>query len=357
MKKGIYIIYYLGILLFLNSCSNKYYTMEDFKKIRKIDTHTHIESKNFALVEQAKEDNFTLVSINTDIQDYPSLKEQYDDAMTMKTKYPENFAFITAFSLSGWESANWTENTIAKLKSDFANGALGVKVWKNIGMSAKDSAGNYIRIDDPKFDAVTKFIAQQDKMVLGHLGEPKNCWLPLDQMTVKNDKKYFTEHPEFHMFLHPELPTYEDQIDARDKFLERNPNLRFVGAHLGSIEWSVDELARHLDKFPNMAVDMADRICHLQFQSQKDREKVRQFFIKYQDRIMYATDAGFDFPEDDNAAKSRLHDTWLEDWKYFVTDQKMTVSRVDGEFEGLKLPKEIIDKIYYKNAVRWFKMK
>jgi hypothetical protein len=240
---------------------------------------------------------------------------------------------------------------------DFAKGALGVKIWKNIGMTYKDSENHFIMIDDPKFDKVIEFVIQQDKTVMGHLGEPKNCWLPLEEMTVNNDKEYFKKHPEYHMYLHPEYPSYEEQINARDRFIECHPDMRFVGAHLGSLEWSVDELALRLDKFPNMAVDMADRICHLQFQSKINREKVRDFIIKYQDRLLYGTDFIVDSTTVGDNAKSHWHNTWLNDWKYFVTNDTMSVPQVDGEFTGLQLPGEVVHKIYHANAVRWFKIK
>ena len=94
------------------------------------------------------------------------------------------------------------------------------------------------------------------------------------------------------MYRHPEFPSYEDQIVARDRMLEKHADLQFVGAHLGSLEWSVDELAKRLDRFPNMAVDMAARIPHLQVQSVKNWQKVHDFMIKYQDRLIYATDHG-----------------------------------------------------------------
>lgn len=101
-------------------------------------------------------------------------------------------------------------------------------------------------------------------------------------MTVKSDSAYFANHPHYHMYLHPEYPSYEDQINARDHMLEKHPELTFIGCHLGSLEWNIDELAKRLDKFPNMAVDMAERICHLEYQSAKDLKKVRDFCIKYQ---------------------------------------------------------------------------
>ena len=119
---------------------------------------------------------------------------------------------------------------------------------------------------------------------------------------------------------------------------------------------SVDELAKRLDKFPNMAVDMAERICHLQFQSRIDREKVRNFVIKYQDRLIYGTDFGFDSTSNIDKEKIHWHKTWLADWKYFVTNETMTATQFDGEFRGLRLPREVVDKIYRINAVHWYKL-
>jgi len=156
--------------------------------------------------------------------------------------------------------------------------------------------------------------------LIGHLGEPKNCWLPLEKMTTNNDKKYFREHPQYHMYKHPDLPSYEEQIAARDRMLDKNPNLIFMGVHLGSLEWSVDELAKRLDKYPNMSVDIAARIGQLFYQTKEDRERVRQFFIKYQDRLLYGTDLGDNGKMDANKKQTEMHNYWIRDWEYFVTD-------------------------------------
>jgi predicted TIM-barrel fold metal-dependent hydrolase len=209
-------------------------------------------------------------------------------------------------------------------------------------------------VDDPKFDPVINYIIKENKTIMAHIGEPKNCWLPLDQMTVNNDRNYFKAHPEYHMFLHPENPSYEQIIDARDRFIERHPDMRFVGAHLGSLEWDVDELAKRLDRFPNMAVDVAARVPHLQFQSMTNRDKVRNFLIKYKDRIIYATDDGISATSDPAEARKDIHNHWTNDWKYFATDEKMTAAEVNGEFQGLQLPKEVINNIFHDNAVKWF---
>jgi predicted TIM-barrel fold metal-dependent hydrolase len=173
-------------------------------------------------------------------------------------------------------------------------------------------------------------------------------------MTTKNDSGYFSRHPEYHMYLHPEFPSYQEQMAARDRMLEKNPDLIFIGCHLGSLEWSVDTLAEFLERFPNAAVDMAARMGQLFYQTHENRERVRNFFIQYQDRLLYGTDIEDEGDQKDQIQK-RMHETWLRDWEYLVTDHKMTSNLIDGEFKGLQLPKEVVDKIYAENYKKWLK--
>jgi hypothetical protein len=110
-----------------------------------------------------------------------------------------------------------------------------------------------------------------------------------------------------------------------------------------------------------MAVDMAERISHLQYQTLTEWQKVHDFFIKYQDRIIYGTDlrrGAMDIVNngitDSEGIKKHSHEVWMRHWKFFTTDQKMRVPKVDGEFRGLKLPREVVNKLYRKNAEKWF---
>ena len=344
------------ICLLSASCSAQYYTEEDFHQVKKIDAHIHIRSTTDAIPEQATADFFQLINVNVARTD-SSLIEQEKFTDYQLAAHPKQIFFIDAFSMKNWDSPDWTTETIAHLKETFAKGALGIKIWKNIGMEARDQAGNLIMIDNPRFDTVIQFIIDQHKTILGHLGEPRDCWLPLEQMTVNNDREYYKAYPIYYMYLHPDYPSYQDQIDARDRFLARHPDMRFVGAHLGSLEYNVDSLAKRLDRFPNMAVDVSERVCHLEYQSQTNREKIRNFVIKYQDRIIYGSDLGMRPNNDPEQSKARLHKRWLEEWTYFTTDKSMNGSEVNGEFKGLKLPRSVVDKIYYSNAVKWYGIK
>jgi len=344
------------ILLTVSSCSDKYYTKADFNKTKKIDAHIHIRSTSSAVSDLAKEDAFQLINVNVASSD-SALQEQEKYTDYQVATHPEQIFFLGAFSMSNWDSPDWTELTIRHIKESFAKGALGIKVWKNIGMVEKDKYGKFIMIDDPRFDSVIQYIIDQHKTLLGHIGEPLDCWLPLEKMTVNNDRQYFKNMPMYYMYLHPDYPGYQQLIDARDHLLARHPDLRFVGAHLGSLEYDVDSLSKRLDRFPNMAVDVAERVCHLEYQSKINREKIRNFMIKYQDRILYGSDLGMRPNNNPDQTKARLHKRWLEEWLYFTTDNMMFSEEVNGTFQGLKLPKAVVDKIYYQNAIKWYAIK
>lgn len=333
---------------------SSFYTEEDFAVLKKIDAHTHVNTHSPAMVELAKKNNFGLLSINVDVPDFPALEKQQDFTTDHLQKNKNYFGYIASFRINNLDAPGWLEETIRYLTDSFNRGALGVKVWKNIGMEYKDSNNAFVMIDDAKLDPVFDFIEKSNKTLLGHLGEPRNCWLPLEQMTVTNDREYFEQHPEYHMYLHPEFPSYEDQLTARDHMLEKHPGMRFVGAHLASLEWSTDEIAKRLDAFPNMAVDMAERISHLQYQAANDHQKVRDFFIQYQDRLLYATDITIDDTHEVSAFLTSAYKTWIQHWKFFTSDDWMEVPEVNNAFRSLHLPKEVVDKLYWSNAQKWY---
>ncbi|WPP50986.1 amidohydrolase family protein [Catalinimonas niigatensis] len=353
-------LYFFIMLYLFAACgqSNEqaaYYSIDDFDQVEKIDVHVHIRTERDAFVEQARKDNFKLLTVVVDhsagIQD---VREQFKYGMYQANAHSEDIACVTAFSMKEWDEPDWTQQSLEWLDSCFDAGAIGMKVWKNIGMVQRDKSGDLVMIDDPKLDTIFSVLAHRNIPVMGHLGEPKNCWLPVEQMTTNNDKTYFTNNPQYHMYKHPEMPSYEEQIAARDRMLEKNPELTFIGAHMASLEWSVDELAKRLDQFPNMSVDMAARMGQLFYQTQENREKVRDFFIKYQDRLLYATDMGDDGDESREELQESMHNTWLRDWQYFTTEDSLSSNLIEGQLQGLRLPREVVNKIYKENARTWF---
>ena len=345
------------LVLTTTSCqatSPSFYTMEDFTKINKVDTHVHINSTSPAMVDVAKELGFQLITINVDYPDFPAVPEQYQIGLSEKKRAPETVAFAGTFLMDTWGKPQWQQTTIEQIARVRKNGAVAIKVWKNIGMSERNASGDLIMIDDPSFSPVFEYMAEHHIPLIGHQAEPRNCWLPVSEMTVLNDKEYFANHPGYHMYKHPEMPGYEAHMEHRNAMLEAHPSLEFVGAHVASLEWSVDRVAAFLDRFPQAKVDLAARIGQFQYQSQQDYQKVREFFIKYSDRILYATDLT-QSPEQTVAfTKEEVAGVWRSDWQYLASGEIMSSAFVEGSFKGLHLPKETIDNIYYNNAIQQF---
>jgi predicted TIM-barrel fold metal-dependent hydrolase len=229
-----------------------------------------------------------------------------------------------------------------------------VKVWKDIGMQQRDADGRIVMIDDSRFEPILDSLEQRGIVVLGHMGEPRNAWLPFDAMTTRGDREYFTTNPRYHMFAHPEWPSYEEQLAARDRLLDRHPHLKFVALHLASLEWSVERIAGFLRRYPQASVDLAARLVHLKLQASADPMKVRRFFIDYQDRILYATDLTRSLEQDDSAFAEEAHAAWLDDWRFLAGGQPLHSAEFVAPFRGLALPREVIEKIYSGNARRLF---
>jgi predicted TIM-barrel fold metal-dependent hydrolase len=338
----------LALFLLLSACTGN--KAEWYQTMAKVDAHVHIRTGDPAIMEYALAEGFKLLTINTRSSSQDYIDEQKRYAMEMKNLYPESISWLATFSMENFEEPGWAEGVIEELRESIEQGAVGFKIWKDIGMTFRDSLGSFVFLDDPVFAPILEFMAGSGLPLLTHIGEPRNCWLPIDSMTVNSDKSYFREHPEYHMYLHPEYPSHERLMESRDYVLASYPDLPMVGAHLGSLEWDVDVLAERLDRFPNFAVDMAARVCHFQVQ---DREKVRDFILKYQDRILYATDmsvSGKNFQGRD----SWIEKEWRSDWTYFATDSLMSSASVEGAFRGLDLPKKVLRKLYCSNALHWY---
>lgn len=330
-----------------------------------MDAHVHINLYDPAFLKLARDRRFAMLSINVDYPDFPALAVQAEVARRMKAAEPRLFEYATTFSMDGFGGADWTGRTIAGIDAALADGAVAVKIWKNVGMVSRDVEGRRVFLDDPRFDPVIAHLAAARVPLIAHQGEPRNCWLPLDRMTTLNDRNYYRDHPQYHMYLHPAEPSYEKLMEIRDRFVARHPGLAFDGAHLASLEWSVDALADFLDRHPGAAVDLAARMSNLQVQSKADRDKVRAFFIKYQDRLLYATDLTDNPPADHAPAQNppatgafvaQAEAVWRADWRYLATPLVQHVDAIDADVAGLELPRTVIDKIYWSNARRFFRL-
>jgi len=333
-------------------------SVEALDKMPKIDVHAHIsdfgETGRKQFIAFLEKHNFKWLDICVVGTAWAKLQRKIVLAEQLHKAYPEHIAWATSFNLTNWGKPDWEKSALATIEQGFEHGAVAVKFWKEIGMVVKDPNGQYVMVDDSRFDPLFNLIQKSGKTVIAHIGEPRNCWLPLDSMTVDSDRHYFKAHPQYHGYLHPEIPGYWKQIEARDHVLAKHPDLRVVGCHLGSLEFDVDELAKRLDRYPNLAVDTAARIVHFQVQDQK---KVKQFILKYQDRLLYGTDNDVNPNKTDLQSEIReCEEVYRRDYRYFATDQEIEIPAIKANFKvrGLALPAPVLKKIYYQNALKWF---
>ncbi len=149
------------------------------------------------------------------------------------------------------------------------------------------------------------------------------------------------------MYGKPGAPVKDAILAARDRVLARYPKLRVVGCHLGSDEDDLKRLARRLDAYPNFAVDTAARVRYF---ARGNRDQAREFLIRYQDRILYATD--FSLRDGDLAVAARsLQATHDRDWQFFSRGDAMEYAGY--RTRGLELPASVLRKIFRENALRW----
>lgn len=275
-----------------------------------------------------------------------SLQQQIDDAQALVRSSRGHIALCTTFDPYKFATASFSGNAIQQIDRDFADGALAVKIWKNIGMEIKDSSGQYVMADDPKFEPIYKDIASHGKTLMSHQAEPNVAWGPKDESDPS--WSYYKENPQWYVANRPGFPSKQRILEARDHVLANNPQLRMVGVHLGSMERSLDDIASHLDKYPNFAIDTAARMEYLMLMPP---EKVNAFLIKYQDRVLYGTDL-------DLLPDASLPDTLQEwqsryarDWKFLATSE--TVKVRGKQVHGLNLPPPVLEKIFRSNAIRW----
>jgi predicted TIM-barrel fold metal-dependent hydrolase len=325
--------------------------LKELAALHPIDVHVHVFKNDPAFQSMLERENLTLLNILVVDDTLPyrkELKPQVDDALKLIHSSKGHIALCTTFDPYRFNDSNFTSETVKQIDQDLAAGAIAVKIWKNVGMEIKNADGKFIMPDDPKLTPVYKDLADKNRTLMAHNAEPDVAWGPPDP----NDPSwsYYQENPQWFLYKKTDFPSKQSILDARDRVLAGNPKLRVVGVHLGSMEKSLENIAQHLDKYPNFAVDMAARMEYLMM---APTDKVRAFLIKYQDRVLYGTDLDFLATADGAEAVKDWESTYARDWKFLATDQAFESG--GRKVQGLKLPEPVLRKLYRENSRKWVK--
>ena len=323
--------------------------LKSFAAIHPIDAHVHVFKTDRAFQSMLERLNLKLLNVLVMDDTLPYRKElrpQIEDAQTLVHSSRGHVALCTTFDPYKFISPTFAADAIKQIDQSFAEGAVAVKIWKNIGMEIKDRNGKFIMADDPKFDPVYKDVAAHGKTLLSHQAEPDVAWGPPDPSDPS--WSYYQENPQWYVGNTPPSPSKQAILDARDHVLANNPELRMVGVHLGSMERDLDNIAKHLERYPNFAIDTAARMEYL---IMLPPEKARAFLIKYQDRIIYGTDLDFLASGSVSDILKDWQSTYRRDWRFLATSD--TFSADGRETHGLNLPQTVLQKILRDNAIHW----
>jgi predicted TIM-barrel fold metal-dependent hydrolase len=314
----------------------------------RIDTHIHIHRDAPALVsslEESKWRGLDIVVCPAVGDESFDLEEKLRATLKVHRESKGRLAWASTFDARGFDGSDFAGRTISRLRQSFDDGAIAVKIWKTIGMGITSKTGTYLLPDDRALMPIYEAIQKADRTLVAHLAEPDGAWLPLDDKNPELD--YYSKNPQWHMFGRAGVPTKDAILAARDRILARYPKLRIIGCHLGSNEDDLKALAKRLDAYPNFAVDTAARVRYF---ARGDRDQVREFLTRYQDRILYATD--FTLRDGDPSAAARsmrvIHE---RDWTFFSGNDLMDYT--GHPTRGLALPERVLQKIFRENAVRW----
>ena len=324
--------------------------------IRKIDVHAHYKYSRTYLPSFFKKWNMQAILVDVAIERPAGLKRSWNEYKENARENKELYFLCSSLIGTEIDDMDFSQKAISRLKQEIDSGAGMVKVWKNFGMVTKDTQGKFIQIDDERLQPIWNFLQEQGIPVMAHIGEPEQAWRPLDDPNNPH-YGYYSNHPEYHAFKHPEIPSYETIINARDHWIEKNPNLKILCAHMGSMSHDVDMVAERLDKFPNIYVEPAARFGDLVSQ---DSKKVSAFYEKYQDRVFFGTDYGNSRnqnelnPEELAEEEQELDRNYGKLWTYLSTKDSVEIRNQKNI--GLGLSKDILHKVYYQNAADFLKL-
>ncbi|RPJ63725.1 MAG: amidohydrolase [Acidobacteria bacterium] len=266
--------------------------------------------------------------------DPAAIKQKVD--YIRSSRYPDRFRVFANVDWNNADAPGWAERAVAGLEQSVANGAIGLKVFKNLGMRTRKSDGTRLKVDDPALKPVWDACARMNIPVLIHIAEPQEFFSPLEyqnerwlELSLFRDRRHYM----------PGEPTFEELMGERDRMFVANPKTRFINAHFG---WYGNDLARAaklLEQAPNVVMDLSAVLYEFGRQPRASRD----FFLKYQDRVLFGKDS---YEPSEYPYYWRVFETADEYFDYYRPYHAF------WKLYGMALPDVVLRKIYQENALR-----
>ena len=257
-----------------------------------------------------------------------------------KAKAPERFQIFGGVDWSQWEKRGkqFPEWAAKRIRVQKAAGAQGIKIWKSFGLHVKDVQGRLVQVDDIRLSPIWETAAELKLPVVIHVADPVAFFDPIDETNERWEE--LGNHPDW-AFTSPPFPPFMDILNGLKTLIIRHSSTVFIGAHVGCYGENLGWVGNMLDQCPNYTIDISGRIGELGRQPYT----ARNFFSKYQDRIVFGSDMSPDLDD------YRLYYRFLEtDDEYF----NYSPSEIPGQGRwyvcGMNLNDEVLRKIYFENA-------
>jgi len=272
-------------------------------------------------------------TVRFELQDPGYLRRAVENA---ERTAPGRFVVFTNVSFTGIDEPGWSERAVAELEEDVRHGARGLKIYKNLGMTVRDSAGTRVPVDDPRLDPVWKRCGELGIPVLIHSADPAPFWQPKD---ARNERLYeLIERPD--RTRDPaEYPPWEQIIGEQHHVFRKHPGTVFIDAHLG---WMGNDLARLgalFDELPNVHTEIGAVLAELGRQPRVAHD----WLIRYQDRVMFGKDS---WNPEEYPTYFRTLETADDYFDYYRRRHAF------WKIYGLDLPDQVLRKVYFVNALR-----
>jgi predicted TIM-barrel fold metal-dependent hydrolase len=331
-----------------------------------IDVHTHISvsTKSDAGVELSPDRQYLgspqeLLSVmdRKNIRAMVNLTGGYEKGLAETVaKYDRTYAgrffTFTEPAYSRFMEPDYARLQAQAIEQSHRDGARGLKILKTLGLYLREkiTSGTLVKIDDPRFDPMWDICGQLNIPVAIHVSDPIAFFTPTDRFNERYEE--LNNHPDW-SFYGGDFPSNDELLAARNHVMARHAKTQFVVLHVGNFAEDLGNVSENLDRYPNMYVDIAARIGELGRQPRTSRK----FFEKYQDRILFGTDAtphGDDYPQQlFNDQLYEIYFRFLEtEDEYFDYAPAKIPPQGRWRIYGISLPDGILKKVYYENAAR-----
>ena len=266
--------------------------------------------------------------------------------------HPGRFYTFTTPCYNRFKEADYSKIQEQAIEEAHRAGARGLKILKTLGLYLRENitSGKLVKIDDPRFDPMWDACGQLNMPVAIHVSDPIAFFTPIDRFNERYEE--LNNHPDW-SFYGKDFPSNGELLEARNRMFAKHPKTQFLVLHVGNFAESLENVSKNLDRFPNMTVDIAARIGELGRQPRT----ARKLFDKYQDRILFGTDAtphGDEFPQQVyNDKMYEIYFRFLEtDDEYFDYAPSSIPPQGRWRIYGIGLPDSVLRKVYYENAAR-----